>query len=233
VALKEDCKNRPSVPTVLANLTELCARAPEKASSLCHANPRKDEILSPMRTSRTILLAVALLVVAGSAVAQTPPPKVDSAKVRADSIKLAESRRPKTDISKLRFLTGCWSVKLDNDDHAEEIWSMPASNVLLSVTTYMKKEWATGYDFNRIEVTDSGVVLSILAKGKPEETYLMKTLVDEYVLFENLKKPFPQRIMYRLASDGALIPRSEGDGPSSEVRMHRMKCPGADIKLRP
>lgn len=188
-----------------------------------------------MRTSRTSLLAVGLLFVAGSAAAQNPvpPPQIDTAKVRADSIKLAESRRPKTDISKLRFMTGCWEVKLDDDNRAEEIWSMPTKNVLLSVTTYMKKDWATGYDFNRIELTDSGVVFSILVKGKPEETYLMKTLVDEYVLFENLKKPFPQRIMYRLASDGALIPRSEGDGPSSEVRMHRMKCPGADIKLRP
>ena len=61
----------------------------------------------------------------------------------------------------------------------------------------------------------------------------MKTLVDEYVMFENPAKNFPQRIMYRLASDGALIPRNEGDGPSFEVRFRRIKCPGADIKLRP
>ena len=190
-----------------------------------------------MRTSRTTLLAIGILSIAGSAAAQTPvpPPKhVDSAKVRADSIKAAEARRPKTDISKLRFMVGCWEVKLDKDDHAEEIWTMPSTNLLLSTTSYLKKDWATGYDFNRIEVTDTGVVFSIVAKGKPEETYLMKTLVDEYVLFENpTKKAFPQRIMYRLASDGALIPRSEGDGPSSEVRMLRKKCPGSDVKLRP
>ena len=31
----------------------------------------------------------------------------------------------------------------------------------------------------------------------------------------------------------ALIPRNEGDGPSFEVRLHRVKCPGADIKLKP
>ena len=63
---------------------------------------------------------------------------------------------------------------------------------------------------------------------------MMKTLVDEYVLFEKpAKKTLPQRIMYRLASDGALIPRNEGDGPSVELRFHRVKCPGADIKLKP
>lgn len=189
-----------------------------------------------MRTSRTTLLAAGILSVACSAAAQTPvpPPKAaDSARANADSVKLAESRRPKVDISKLKFMTGCWEVRLDKDNHAEEVWTMPSDNLLLSVTSYLKKDWATGYDFNRIEVTDTGVVLSILAKGKPEDLYLMKTLADGYVLFENPKKPFPQRIMYRLASDGALIPRSEGDGPSLEVRMRRMKCPGADIKLRP
>ncbi len=111
---------------------------------------------------------------------------------------------------------------------------MPSENLLLSTTKYLNKDFATTYDFNRIEVTDSGVVLGITAKGKPEETYLMKTLVDEYVMFENLaKKVFPQRFIYRLASDGSLIPRNEGDGPSFEIRLHRIKCPGADIKLRP
>lgn len=141
---------------------------------------------------------------------------------------------PKIDISKLKFISGCWQAKTDKDSWAEEIWTNPSENLFLSVTRYFTKDRATGYDFNRIEVTDSGVVLGVTGKGKPEETYMMKTLVDEYVVFENLaKKDFPQRFIYRMASDGALIPRNEGDGPSFEVRLHRVKCPGADIKLKP
>jgi hypothetical protein len=185
-----------------------------------------------MPIPRATLLLAGVLSAACSAAAQTTPPPVPNP--RADSARAAAAHRPpRVDISKLKFMTGCWEVRLDKDNHAEEIWMMPSENLLLSTTRYLNKDFATGYDFNRIEVTDTGVVLGILAKGKPEETYLMKTLVDEYVLFENTKKAFPQRIMYRLASDGALIPRSEGDGPSSEVRMLRTKCPGADIKLRP
>ena len=87
-----------------------------------------------------------------------------------------------------------------------------------------------------IEVNDSGlVVFAARSSGEPEEdVYTMKTLVDGYVLFENpIKKKFPQRIMYRMASDGALIPRNEGEGPSVEIRFHRVKCPGADVKLKP
>ena len=184
-----------------------------------------------MPTPRATLLIAGVLSAACSASAQTPP--AAPAPRPADSSNAAPHRPPRVDISKLKFMTGCWEVRLDKDNHAEEIWTTLSENLLVSTTRYFNKEFATGYDFNRIEVTDTGVVLSILAKGKPEETYLMKTLVDEYVLFENTKKAFPQRIMYRLASDGALIPRNEGDGPSVEVRFRRIKCPGADIKLRP
>ena len=77
------------------------------------------------------------------------------------------------------------------------------------------------------------VVFAASSDGKPEDVYPLKTLASEYVMFENPeKKSFPSRIIYRMASDGALIPRNEGDGPSIEVRFERVKCPGADIKIK-
>ncbi|HEU5217061.1 MAG TPA: DUF6265 family protein [Gemmatimonadales bacterium] len=154
----------------------------------------------------------------------------------------AKPEKPKpekrVDISKLKFMTGCWGGTLGNDKdriEVEETWSTLSDNLLLSFTRYLKKGHATGFEFSRIEVTDSGVVFAARSAGETEEdSYTMKRLVDDYVLFENpLKKKFPQRIMYRMASDGSLIPRNEGDGPSVEIRFHRIKCPGADIKLRP
>lgn len=181
-----------------------------------------------MRTSRMMVLAVGVLAAACSAAAQNPPTPAP-----AQQVNPAPPRPPKVDISKLKFMAGCWAARVDKDNDAEETWTMPSENLLLSTTKYLNKDFAPTYDFNRIEVTDSGVVMGILAKGKPEDVYLMKTLVDEYVMFENTKKPFPQRVIYRMASDGALIPRLEGDGPSFEIRLHRVKCPGADIKLRP
>lgn len=177
-----------------------------------------------------MVLAVGVLAAACSAAAQNPPAPAPAPAQQANP---APPRPPKVDISKLKFMAGCWAARVDKDNDAEETWTMPSENLLLSTTKYLKKDFATSYDFNRIEVTDSGVVLGILAKGKPEDVYLMKTLVDEYMMFENTKKPFPQRVIYRMASDGALIPRLEGDGPSFEIRLHRVKCPGADIKLRP
>jgi hypothetical protein len=182
-----------------------------------------------MRTAPLGALVCALLV--APLAAQAPGPVPVSAKAPADTAK--PKPLPKIDISKLKFMSGCWAGEIDKDNSVEETWSTISENLLLSTTRYLtKKNFATGYEFSRIQVTDSGVVFAASSNGKPEDVYLMKTLVDEYVLFENPKKAFPQRIMYRLASDGALIPRNEGDGPSVEVRFKRIKCPGADIKLK-
>src|SRR5207237_1298884 len=120
------------------------------------------------------------------------------------------------------------------DQSVEEHWTQPAENLLLSTTRYFTKDRATSYDFNRIEAVDTSVVFVIRSKDKPEDSYYLKALADEYMMFENVaKKDFPQRISYRMASDGALIPHLEGgEAPSVEVRFHRVKCPGADVKLK-
>lgn len=173
---------------------------------------------------------IALIVAAGGAplvpaAAQEHPKPVEKPK---------PPPKPKVDFSKFKFLEGCWRVQNDKDSWAEEIWTSPVDNLLVSTTVYVTKGMATGYDFNRIQAVDTTVVFGVSNNGKPEDVYTLKTVVDGYMLFENpTKKTFPQRIMYRMASDGALIPRNEGDGPSFEVRLRRVKCPGADVKLRP
>lgn len=170
------------------------------------------------------LLVIAGIFLAPSLAAQEHPKPVEKPK---------QPPKPAVDFSKFKFLEGCWRGELDKDQEVEEIWTSPAENLLVSTTRYFAKERATGYDFNRIEAVDTTVVFAILSKGKPEDTYTLKTLADGYMLFENpTKKEFPQRIMYRMAADGSLIPRLEGEGPSMEVRFHRVKCPGAEHKIK-
>jgi hypothetical protein len=181
-----------------------------------------------MRTPTFIALAVACLA-ATTLVAQGGEKPKEVAKPEAKK----KDAKP-IDISKLRFISGCWRGRLDKDHMVEETWSSPSQNLFLATTRYLdKNNRATSYEFTRIQATDTSVVFAASTDGKPESVYTMKTLVDEYVLFENPQKTFPQRIMYRMASDGALIPRNEGDAPSIELRMLRVKCPGADIKLNP
>ena len=154
---------------------------------------------------------------------------------QADSAAKAKAAppKPKVDFARLKFMEGCWRGRLDKDTEIEEIWTSPTENLLLATTRYIKKGRATGFEFTRIQAEDTTVVFAASSEGKPADVFPLKTLADEYVLFENPAKTFPKRIMYRLATDGALIPRNEGDGPSIELRMLRVKCPGADIKLKP
>jgi uncharacterized protein DUF6265 len=176
-----------------------------------------------MRITGLLPLAGALLAV--SSLAAQEPAKPEKPK---------EPPKPSVDFAKFKFMEGCWQGETGKDQTVEEIWTSPAENLLLSTTRYYTKKRVKAYDFNRIEWVDSTVVFGILSKGKrAEDVYTLKTLADEYFVFENpTKKDFPQRIIYRLASDGALIPRNEGDAPSFELRFHRIKCPGAEHKIK-
>ena len=170
-----------------------------------------------MRTSRIVCLVVPLL--AASTLAAQEPPK--------PAEKPTRPAKPTVDFSKFKFFEGCWRAQTDKDSYVEENWTSPSENLLLATTRYLTKGRATGYEFTRIHWVDSVVVFAASSDGKPEDVYPLVTLADEYVLFENpTKKGFPTRIIYRMASDGSLIPRNEGDGPSIELRFQRVKCPG-------
>ena len=183
-----------------------------------------------MRAFRFLLIA-GLSLSARPLVGQVPAPPPGAPPKPAT--KPAEPAKPSVDFAKFKFMEGCWATQVGKEDWVEENWTSVSENLLLATTRYLTKKRATGYEFTRIQWMDSVVVFAASSNGKPEEVYPLKTLADEYVVFENLqKKGFPQRIMYRLASDGALIPRNEGDGPSVEVRFSRVKCPGADIKIK-
>ena len=171
------------------------------------------------------LLSLAGVLLAASSLAAQEPPKPEKPK---------EPPKPKVDFAKFKFMEGCWQGETGKDQTVEEIWTSPSENLLTSTTRYFHRKYATGYDYNRIEWVDTTVVFGIQTKGKAtEDVYTLKTLADEYFVFENpTKKDFPQRIIYRMASDGALIPRNEGDAPSIELRFHRVKCPGAEHKIK-
>lgn len=144
----------------------------------------------------------------------------------------AEKKEKKKDLmlkldDKLKFMAGCWQGPIDRETMVEEIWTTPTENLMTSTTRYIRKDRATSFEFSRIMSTDSSVTFSASTEGKPFDEYQMIQVVDEYVVFENTKKTFPQRISYRLASDGNLIPRNEGEGqPAIEVRFKKVKCPG-------
>lgn len=169
----------------------------------------------------TRLLFVLLALAPVAATAQTAPPAAPP----TDSVKAKPKSKLKLD--GLDWMAGCWAAESGPDELVEENWTKPTDNLMLAVTRYTKKKESTGWEFTRIMVTDSGIVFAAQSNGRPEDVYPMVRQSGELVLFENLKKPFPQRISYRKASDGALIPRNEGEGQQSiEIRLLPVRCPG-------
>ncbi len=162
-----------------------------------------------------VLLLIAPLAV-GAQTRQTTP--TDSTRPKP---------KPAFKLEKLDWLAGCWQAETGDGGLVEENWTRPSDNLMLATTRYLTKGEATGWEFTRIAATDSGVVFAAAANGKAEHVYRMIRQASEFILFERKSSEFPQRIIYRRASDGALIPRNEGEGqPSIELRMKRVRCPG-------
>ncbi len=140
----------------------------------------------------------------------------------------AASAQDHPKVTRLEFMSGCWEGSIGKDDIIQENWMSPTDNLMLATTRYLdKKRYATGWEFTRIVSDSTGVAFIAASNGAPEDRYPLVRVSDEYVLFANPDKEFPQQISYRKASDGALIGRNEGEGQLSiEVRFERVKCPG-------
>ena len=124
------------------------------------------------------LLPIALLLAAASSLSAQSHPKV----------------------TRLDFMAGCWEGALGREDLVQENWTSPTDNMMLATTRYLNKDkQATGWEFTRIVLDSMGVAFIAAGNGEPEHRYALTTITSEYVLFENLAKPFPQKISYRMA----------------------------------
>lgn len=177
-------------------------------------SPASSNDWSPMRT----LPLLSILLCAPVALsAQSAAPSDSSAPKPKSSLKL----------DKLDWMAGCWVAETGKDQRVEENWSSQSDNLMLATTRYLTKDEATGWEFTRIAVTDSGIVFAASSSGGPEHVYKLVRQASDYVHFARESREFPQRIIYRKASDGALIPRNEGDGAQSvELRLLPVRCAG-------
>src|SRR5688572_31937729 len=110
-----------------------------------------------MRIAGWILVAGGMC--AAPLAAQTPqPPTQDTTKPKPP---------PRIDISKLKFMSGCWEGTTGKDQRAEEIWTMPAENLLTSTTRYFEKERASRSEEHTSELqSQSKLVCRLLLEKK-------------------------------------------------------------------
>ncbi|WP_394779448.1 DUF6265 family protein [Undibacterium sp.] len=130
-------------------------------------------------------------------------------------------------VADLDWLSGCWQ-STGAEAGSEEHWLAPAGGSLLGMGRTVAKGNTVAFEFMRIEQQADTLVFTAKSSRKPEASFQMLSLQNKKVVFENLQKDFPQRVIYQLKDDGSLLGRIEGtsDGRERAVDfpMQRKSC---------
>ena len=112
------------------------------------------------------------------------------------------------EIEKLAWMTGTWTQN-KNGEIVQESWLGPKGKMMAAVnlTSSAKR---TSFEFLRIVETPTGLAYLASPGGKPPVEFKLKEITDKRVVFENPAHDFPQRVMYWIEPDGAMIARIEG-----------------------
>ncbi len=100
---------------------------------------------------------------------------------------------------------------------------------MLGMNRTVRDSKTVAFEFMRIvEQDDGGLEFIASPSGQSTASFLMVSVKDREVIFENPDHDFPQRIIYRLVSDEDLLGRIEGtiDGEERAVDfpMKRTEC---------
>ena len=112
------------------------------------------------------------------------------------------------EIEKLAWMTGTWTQN-KNGEIVQESWLGPKGKMMAAVnlTSSAKR---TSFEFLRIVETPAGLAYLASPGGKTPVEFKLKEITDKRVVFENPAHDFPQRVMYWIEPDGAMIARIEG-----------------------
>jgi hypothetical protein len=145
---------------------------------------------------------------------------------------LALALPAQADLSELQWMAGCWSQD-GREAGSVEQWTAPAGRSMLGMNRIVSSGKTVSFEFMRIVEEEDGWV-GFVASPSGQETarFNLVSMNATKVIFENPEHDFPQRIIYRLDSDGDLNGRIEGkvDGMerAADFPMTRTKCGSED-----
>ena len=131
--------------------------------------------------------------------------------ILAIALQAAPAPPPPSDINKLAFIGGCWTLTRPNGTKIEEQWFTPAGGAMLGMSRSVRDGKLREYEFMRIlPAADGKLQYVAIPSGQPEAAFPLKDIADNTVTFENPQHDFPQRILYRLVDKDTLVARIEG-----------------------
>lgn len=161
------------------------------------------------------MLTAALLAGAlgGTASAQAPatPPAVPPAGTANDK----PADKPTGPLAPLAWMRGCWEGKVNQRDFREE-WLPSAGDMMIGVSQTTLRDKTVDFEYLRLESRPEGVFYLAAPSGKNEAAFRLAGQTtsggDEVFTFVNATPgaEYPQRIIYRHASEGWLYATVEG-----------------------
>jgi len=124
---------------------------------------------------------------------------------------LATSPPAPSDIDKLGFIAGCWTLTRPNGTKIEEQWLAPAGGAMIGMSRSVRDGKLREYEFMRIvPATDGKLQYVAIPSGQAEAAFPLKAIAENTATFEAPEHDFPQRILYRLVDKDTLVARIEG-----------------------
>jgi len=121
-----------------------------------------------------------------------------------------QAQLPQPKINDLAWLAGCWEANL-RGRQVNEQWMKPGGGIMLGMARTVAQGKAAEFEFTQIREDKDGAIYYVAKpSGQPEASFKLVKLQNKEAVFENPRHDFPQRIIYRLESDGSLFARVEG-----------------------
>ncbi|WP_231732126.1 DUF6265 family protein [Caulobacter sp. CCH9-E1] len=107
-------------------------------------------------------------------------------------------------------LAGCWEQVVPNGRTIEQ-WMPEEGGLLLGMSRSVRDGKVREYEFLRIDRDSTGKLRYVAQpSGQAEATFMLKSLTEDTVVFENPRHDFPQRILYKRVDKDTLVARIEG-----------------------
>jgi hypothetical protein len=186
------------------------------------------------------VMAAALGVAA--ALAQAPPQPEAKPVPKAEAT--AEPKAPDGDpLAALAWLEGCWRGAVNQREFREH-WMPLRGNVLIGVSHMVMQDKTQGFEYLRLESRPDGIYYVAASSGKAESAFRLTEQTvdraegrsDQIFTFANPGPEFPQRIVYRRASEGWLYAMVEGKVGGADRQftypMRRIDCESGEFIRR-
>ena len=189
-----------------------------------------------------LLLGAVMAAASGVAavLAQTPPQPEAKPEPKAEAT-TAEPKAPDGGpLAALAWLEGCWRGAVNRREFREH-WMPLRGNVLIGVSHMVMQDKTQGFEYLRLESRPDGIYYVASPAGKAESAFRLTEQTvdraegrnDQIFTFANPRPEFPQRIVYRRATEGWLYAMVEGkvDGADRQVTypMRRVDCESGEF----